>query len=173
MNISMIVAMGRDNVIGKDNKMPWVLPADLKYFKEITMGHPVVCGRKTLESMGGPLKGRRNIILTRNRGYKPDWDCEVVHSVDEVLQLASESIKEVFIIGGAEIYKMFLPYASKLYITTIDQDFEGDTYFPEISQREWTEVSVKEGQQDEKNPYHYQYRVFERNTGEPPPCANG
>ena len=162
MKISMIVAMGRDNVIGKQNKMPWDLPADLKYFKDVTLGHPVVCGRKTLESMGGPLKGRRNIILSRNKDYKPDCDCEVVHSVDEVLQLSSASNEEVFIIGGAEIYKMFLPYANKLYITTIDQDFEGDTFFPEISEDEWSQVSVKEGQRDEKNPYHYQFRVFQR-----------
>lgn len=154
--------MGRDNVIGKDNKMPWDIPADLRYFKDVTMGHPVVCGRKTLESMGGPLKGRRNIILTRNRDYEPDKGCEIVHSVEEVLQLFSKSKEEVFIIGGAEIYKMFLPYANKLYITTIDQEFEGDTFFPNISEGEWTEVAVKEGPTDEKNPYHYQFRVFER-----------
>lgn len=158
----MIVAMGRDNVIGKNNKMPWNLPADLKYFKDVTMGHPVVCGRKTLESMGGPLKGRRNIILTRNKGYKPNDGCEVVHSVDKVLQLFTRSKEEVFIIGGAEIYKMFLPYANKLYVTIIDQEFEGDTFFPKISEAEWTQVSVKEGLTDQNNPYHYQFRVFER-----------
>lgn len=163
MRISMIVAMGRNRVIGKDNDIPWKLPAEQQYFKEVTMGHAVVSGRKNFESMGRPLKGRRNIILTRNKEYKYD-NCEVIFSKDELFRKFYGSDEEVFIIGGEEIYKMFLPYSKKLYITTIDEDFEGHTYFPEISEDEWTVIFEKEGLTDEKNPYHYIFRVYERRT---------
>ena len=128
MIISLIVAIGKNNVIGDKNTIPWKLPADIRYFKEKTMGKPVVMGRKTFESIGKPLPGRENIIITRDPDYKAEG-CTVVHSVDEAVK-AAEGSEELMVIGGAQIYKEFFPIANKLYITNIDKEFEGDTYFP-------------------------------------------
>ncbi|WP_246451762.1 dihydrofolate reductase [Alkalicella caledoniensis] len=161
MNISMIVAMGRGNVIGKDNKMPWNLPADLKYFKDTTMGHVVVCGRKTLLSMNGPLKGRKNIVLTKDRDFTYPG-CEILNSVEELLRIYDKKSQEIFIIGGAKVYEQFLPLANKLYITYIDEDFVGDTYFPEFSLKKWVLVSERDGITNETNPYKYIFKVYQR-----------
>jgi len=161
MFLSMIAAMGRNRVIGKKNDIPWKLPAEQQYFKEVTMGHAVVSGRKNFESMGRPLKGRRNIIITRNRDYRPD-NCEIIYTIEELYRMFDDSDEEVFIIGGEEIYRMFLPFSKKLYITSIDAEFDGDTYFPLFSETEWTQISEKNGLTDEKNPYHYTFKVFER-----------
>ncbi|WP_374193947.1 dihydrofolate reductase [Alkalihalobacillus sp. BA299] len=161
MLISFLVAMDKNRVIGKDNDLPWRLPADLAYFKKVTMGHPIVMGRKTYESIGRPLPGRENIIITRNQNYSAEG-CTVLHSLDDVKKVIDDSTKEVFIIGGAEIFKEAFPIADKLYITHIDEAFEGDTYFPAFSDQEWKEVSREKGVKDEKNPYDYYFSVYER-----------
>ena len=142
MIISLIAAVGKNNVIGTDNKLPWKLSADLKRFKAITSGKPVVMGRKTFESIGKPLPNRANIIITRDKNYKADG-CVVVHSAEEALN-AAKGNAEIMIIGGEQIFKEFLPIANKLYLTIIDKDFEGDSYFPEYDKSEWKEVSREE-----------------------------
>ncbi|SIR17460.1 dihydrofolate reductase [Halanaerobium kushneri] len=161
MSLSIIAAMDQNQLIGKDEKIPWDLPADLKYFKKTTMGAPVVMGRKTFESIGFPLPGRRNIILTRNKDYAAEG-CEVVHSQKEILAEFLEIEEEAFIIGGAEIYRQFLPYCNKLYLTIIDHEFSGDTYFPEFDRQNWDQISEKEGKTDSSNPYQYSYHVYQR-----------
>lgn len=158
--ISMIWAMGKNNALGCRNRMPWHLPADFAYFKKITLGKPVIMGRKTYESIGKPLPGRENIIITRDEDFKPEG-CITVNSIDGAKAYAAEG--EVFIVGGAEIYKAFLPLAHKLYITEIDHAFEADTYFPEIDYSQWKLVSSQPGPRDEKNPYAYKFLVYERN----------
>ncbi len=157
--ISMIWAMGRNNALGCKNRMPWYLPADFAYFKRVTMGQPVIMGRKTFESLGKPLPGRTNIIITRNKDYSPEG-CIVVDSVEGAKELTEN--KNAFIIGGAEIYKAFLPIADKLYITEIDHDFEADTFFPEIDYSKWKLVSSEPGVRDDRNLYDYKFLVFER-----------
>jgi len=157
--ISLIAAMDQKRLIGADNDMPWRLPADLAYFKKVTMGHPVVMGRKTFESIGRPLPGRENIVITRNADLHLDG-VTIVTSLDE-LQNASAS-KEVFVIGGGEVYKQTMAVADRLYITHIEETFEGDTHFPEIDVSVWKEVSRTPGIRDEKNPYSYSFVVYER-----------
>ncbi|MBI2660143.1 dihydrofolate reductase [Candidatus Woesearchaeota archaeon] len=156
MIISLIAAMGKNNVIGKDNSLPWKLPADMKRFKELTIGKPVVMGRKTFESIGKPLPDRKNIILTRGKDYKADG-CIVVHSAGEALKAAMGS-KEIMIAGGGQIFREFLPMADKMYLTLIDGDFEGDAYFPEYSKSEWKEIKREEY----NNNYKYVFVDLER-----------
>ncbi|WP_010274120.1 dihydrofolate reductase [Paenibacillus senegalensis] len=157
---TLIAAMDKNQLIGKDNDMPWSLPKDLAYFMRTTLGYPVVSGRKNFEAMKGPLRGRRNIVLTRNQDYKCEG-AEVVHSKDEAITLLN-SEEEVFIIGGAEIYKMFMPDADRLLLTLIDHEFEGDTYFPEIDHSVWEMTESVPGVTDEKNPYRYEFTVWAR-----------
>ena len=159
--ISFIVAMDNHRVIGKENQLPWHLPADLKFFKKVTMGHPIIMGRKTYESIGKPLPGRENVIVTRNIEYGSDG-CIVLHTVEELLQYAEEKREEVFVSGGAELFKAIFPYADRLYITEIDYEFEGDTYFPEFNPSEWVRTSHEKGIKDEKNPYDYFFNIYER-----------
>ncbi|MEI4802102.1 dihydrofolate reductase [Bacillus sp. NPDC077411] len=159
--ISLLVAMDKNRLIGKDNQLPWHLPADLAYFKKVTMGHPIIMGRKTFESIGRPLPGRTNIILTRNQNYEMEG-CEVIHSIDDVKKMDEQMNEELFVIGGAEIFKEVLPFADRLYITQIEEVFEGDTFFPEINYNEWEEISATQGVTDEKNPYTYAYHVYDR-----------
>lgn len=159
--LSIIVAFDRKGTIGKNNALPWRLPADLQYFKKVTMGHPIVMGRKTYESIGRPLPGRQNIIVTRNRSFQAEG-CEVVHSLEEIKKMKDQNDGEIFIIGGAEIFRALLPEADRLYITYIDEEFEGDTFFPEIDFSEWQEVKKEKGPKDEKNPYDYYFCVYER-----------
>ena len=142
MIISLIAAIGKNRVIGKNNKLPWKLSADLKRFREITSGKTVIMGRKTFESIGKLLPNRLNIIITRDKNYKIDG-CVVVHSAEEALK-AADSYKEVMIIGGEQIFKEFLPRASRMYLTLIDGNFEGDAYFPEYNKNEWKEVFREE-----------------------------
>lgn len=159
--ISFIWAMDENGVMGKDNALPWRIPEDLKFFKETTMGHPIVMGRKTYESIGKPLPGRENIVITRDRSYKAAG-CTVLHSFEELLARA-ESEEELFITGGAEIFKQMMPYADKLYVTVIYHTFSGDTFFPETIQwEEWKLVSEKQGERNEKNPYEYYFRIYEK-----------
>lgn len=159
--ISIVVAMDKNRVIGKNNQLPWHLPADLAYFKSVTMGHAMVMGRKTYEAIGRPLPGRKNIILTKNRHYEADG-CIIIHSVQEVLETFADEPLDV--IGGAQIISQFLPFTKKLYITKIEESFEGDVFFPKINEKEWNLVSKKQGVTDEKNPYLYYFLVYERTS---------
>ncbi|MFD1358728.1 dihydrofolate reductase [Fictibacillus halophilus] len=156
--ISFVVAMDDNRAIGKNNDLPWYLPNDLKHFKKTTMGKPIVMGRKTYESIGKPLPGRENIVVTRDKSYKAEGTT-IVHSVNEVLQMNAE---EICVIGGSEIFKQFLPVADRLYITEIHYTFDADTYFPELSADEWKEVSRTEGIVDEKNKYPHEFVVYEK-----------
>ena len=156
MIISLIAAMGKNRVIGKDNSLPWKLPADLKRFRQITLGKPVVMGRKTFESLGKPLPNRKNIVITRDKNYKAEG-CIVVHSVENALK-AAEGNEEVMVIGGEQIFREVLPIANRMYLTFIDKDFEGDAYFPEYNQKEWKETHREE----HKDEYNYAFVDFER-----------
>jgi len=160
MSISFIVAMDRSGAIGRDNKLPWHLPADLRFFKRTTMGHPIVMGRKTYESIGKPLPGRRNLILTRSAEFAVDG-CETVRSIAEAQALAGVS-EELFVIGGAEVFRAAYPQADKLVLTRIDHEFEADTYFAELDLNDWTLVSEEPGVRDERNPYDYVFQIYER-----------
>ncbi|HYF93121.1 MAG TPA: dihydrofolate reductase [Symbiobacteriaceae bacterium] len=157
--ISLVWAMGRNRVIGKGGKMPWYLSADLIHFRKLTRGHVVVMGRKTHESIGEALPKRINVVLTRDRQYAAPG-CEVVQSIEEVLR----DERPVFIIGGAELYREFLPYAKSLHITRIHADFEGDTFFPEYDESEWELTSSVFRPADEKNPYDCTFEVYTRRT---------
>ncbi len=158
--ISMIVATGKDRVIGQDNQMPWHLPADLAYFKKVTAGHTIVMGRKTFESIGRALPNRRNIVLTTSSSFEAEG-CEVVHSIADILAIG-ENETELFIIGGSKLYEEMMPYADRLYITHIHHAFEGDRYFPDYNENEWTVVSREKGHRDEKNPYNYEFVVYDK-----------
>ncbi|RHW37598.1 type 3 dihydrofolate reductase [Lysinibacillus yapensis] len=156
--ISLIVALDKNRVIGYEKKMPWHLPGELKYFKEQTMGKPMIMGRKTFESIGRPLPGRRNIVITRNENYNVE-DVEVVTSLEEALEIC-EGEQEIMIIGGEQIFKLALPIADRLYITHIDHEFQGDTFFPHYGE-EWTLVSESEPIETTDG-YHYTYCIYER-----------
>ena len=155
--IKIIVATSRNRVIGNDNTLIWHLPADLKNFKRLTTGSAIIMGRKTYESIGKPLPNRRNIIITRDENYKVD-NCEIVNSLEESLLLCNS---DCFIIGGGEIYKQVLPIADEIYLTLIDEVFEGDTYFPEIGD-DWFESERQDFEPDEKNKYKYSFIKYER-----------
>ncbi|MDW7616721.1 dihydrofolate reductase [Peribacillus simplex] len=159
--ISLIVAMDQNRVIGNNNQLPWHLPADLQYFKKVTMGHPIIMGRKTFESIGRVLPGRENVIVTRNPEYKAEG-CLVLHDTLEIKTFADNSSDEVFVIGGAEIFKEILPYTDRLYITVIHETFEGDTFFPVIDENEWDKISSNQGSIDEKNRYAHDFIILQK-----------
>jgi dihydrofolate reductase len=159
--ISFIVAMDENRVIGKDNQLPWHLPEDLKFFKRTTMGHPIAMGRKTHESIGRALPGRENIVITRQLDYKGK-DVTIFYSIEEFVEYCRNQDDEIFVIGGAEIFKETFEYVDRLYITHIEEEFEGDTYFPEFNEHQWELVSTEKGIKDEKNPYKYEYRIYDR-----------
>ncbi len=164
MKISMIAAMGKNRVIGLNNKMPWHLPADLKWFKKTTLGSPIIMGRKTYDSIGFPLPGRLNIILSRNPQLSIKG-CRVVNSLDAALELAKNeenSSQEIFITGGAHLYSKFLKDADRLYLTLIDEVFEGDTFFPDYTQLKWNEVDKIKHLADEENPHAYTFITLDR-----------
>jgi dihydrofolate reductase len=161
--ISLIVAMDANRLIGAGNALPWHLPEDMKRFKSITMGKPVVMGRKTYESIPArfrPLTGRHNIVVTRNQDYQAKG-CTVVHSVAAALAAAGD-VAEIMIGGGAQLYRALLPQANRLYLTLIDDTFEGDTYFPQVDFSQWRQLSCKEHRPDELNPYGYRFKILER-----------
>ncbi|OOG24784.1 dihydrofolate reductase [Thioalkalivibrio denitrificans] len=164
MKLSLIVAVDRNNLIGRNNQLPWHLPADLAFFKRTTMGAPMLMGRKTWESIGRPLPGRTSIVITRDPDYRAEGAI-VVHSIDEALRAAGEA-SELFVIGGAKLYKDALQRADRIYLTRIDHAFEGDTWFPEIGP-EWKEVHREEHAPDEKNPYPYAFITLDRNRRKP------
>ncbi len=157
--ISLIAAMDTNNVIGYNNDMPWSLPNDLKHFKEVTSHSTIIMGRKTYESIGRPLPNRRNIILSRS-GFQTDDDVEVISSIDNIKELAKE--EEVFVIGGGTIYEQVIPYADRLYITRIDADLKGDTYFPQFNESEWKVIDEKDGIQNEDNKYNHKFYTYSR-----------
>ena len=160
MIISIIVAFAENNVIGKDNQMPWKLSDDLKRFKAITTGHTVVMGRKTFESLGKPLPNRKNIVLTSNPAAVPT-NVITAGSLQQAIALA-EPESELFIIGGGDVYRQALPIADRLYLTKVHTDIEGDTYFPEINYAEWRETFREEHPADEKNQYGYTFINYEK-----------
>ncbi|MFH1145885.1 MAG: type 3 dihydrofolate reductase [bacterium] len=159
MIISIIVAMSLNRVIGKDNKLPWHLSADLKHFKELTTGHSVIMGRKTYESIGKPLPKRVNIVLSRNTVFPND--VITVKSLQEALAMVEDN-QEVFIMGGASVYQEALPLASKIYLTFVQANITGDTYFPEIDMNVWQEVKKHNFPSDQQNPYCYSFVVLQR-----------
>jgi dihydrofolate reductase len=160
MKISIVVAMAANRVIGQDNQLPWHLPADLKHFRQTTMGKPILMGRKTYESIGRPLPGRTNIVITRDSAYSAAG-CEVVNSIDAAIAAAGEQ-DEVMVIGGAELYRQVLPRADTIYQTRIHEAFAGDTFFPEISNSEWHQVARIDYEADENNPHDYSFIRLER-----------
>jgi dihydrofolate reductase len=161
MIYSGIVAMTEDRVIGYQNRLPWHLPADLKHFKTITLGHPIIMGRKTYESIGKPLPNRMNIIISRDPNYQV-LGCFVVPSIEAALATAGPDQQEIFIIGGAEIFRQSLVRLERLYITLVHEEFEGDTYFPAIDLNEWKEISREAHTADEVNHYPYTFIVLEK-----------
>ncbi|MEM0550621.1 MULTISPECIES: type 3 dihydrofolate reductase [Aeromonas] len=162
MKISMIAAMAHDRVIGKDNQMPWHMPADLAHFKRVTLGKPVLMGRKTFESIGRPLPGRRNLVISRNPEYQADG-IEVVGSVEAALALlADNEVAEVMVIGGGHLYAELLPKADCLYLTRIELEVEGDTRFPAFADEQWLCVEREVHQADEKNPHPYRFETWLR-----------
>lgn len=150
--------MANNRVIGKDNKMPWHLPADLGHFKKVTLGKPIIMGRKTYESIGRPLPGRKNIVISRNAEYKLEG-CDTVTSVESAYELVKDK-EEVFIIGGGFLYSQLIEQADKLYLTFIDLDVNGDTKFPEYEQLNLKEDKREKYLKDEKNPYNYEFVEF-------------
>ena len=160
--LSIIVAIANENVIGKDNKLIWHLPEDLKHFKQITSGHKIIMGRRTFESLGRILPNRKHIILCND--MEMDIEDENVEVLDDISKLDKyiNSDEECFVIGGATIYKLLMPYANKMYITKINKDFEGDVYFPEIKEEEWKETSKEKGLKNEQNPFDYEYITYIR-----------
>ena len=169
--ISLISAMGRNRVIGINNMLPWRLPADLKHFKQITMGKPVLMGRKTYESIGKPLPGRTNIIISSDHDYQVPG-CIVAHSIDDALTAAA-SHEEVMVIGGAALYQQLLPRADRLYLTLIDEDFSGDAYFPAYNTAAWREVERQDFSANETNPYRHSFVIMERFKKYKAPNLNG
>lgn len=159
MNINIVVAIASNNAIGKNNKLLWHLPKDLKHFKELTTGHTVIMGRKTFDSVGRPLPNRRNIIVTRQNINIEG--CEVVNSLDAALALASGEA-EVDIVGGAEIYRQAMHLTNKIHLTIVHQNFDADTFFPEINYNEWKETSREDHQPDEKNPIPFSFITLKR-----------
>ncbi|MHC1685393.1 MAG: dihydrofolate reductase [Clostridiaceae bacterium] len=160
--LSIIVATAHNNVIGKDNTLIWHLPNDLKYFKELTTGKTIIMGRKTFESLPKILPNRKHVVLTRDKNYKvEDERVEIIYSVEELNKLKNDS-EEHFIIGGAEIYKLLMPLTDKMYITKIDETFEGDAFFPQYSEKDWVVVDKKSGVVDEKNKHPHDFVVYEK-----------
>lgn len=162
MLISAIAAVSQNNVIGLNNDLPWHLPADMKFFKHTTMGHAVVMGRKTYEAFGKAYPGRTNIVITHQKDYTLP-DAAVVHSLEEAINKAKDIEQhEVFILGGAQIFKQSLSVINRIYLTRIYKDFEGDAFFPTINSGEWKLIKMEPHDSDEKNKYEYAFQIWER-----------
>lgn len=160
--VSLIVAMAKSRVIGINNTLPWHLPPDLKHFKELTMGHHIVMGRKTYESIGKPLPGRTSVVVTRNTGYAVPGVL-VVNSLPAAIQ-ACDDDDEIFVIGGAELYQQAITLADRIYLTEIDADIHGDAHFPEFNRDEWHEISRDMHSQREPQPLDYNFVIYQRNS---------
>lgn len=162
MIVSCIVATANNNVIGKDNDIPWYLPADLKYFKKTTIGKHILMGRKCYQSIGMPLPKRTNIIVTRDP-YFISSNCLIARSIEEGLEMAYDNgEKECFIIGGGTVYEQTQKLWDRLYLTQVDLNVEGDVFFPEVNFDEWQLISQEDHSADEKNPYNYSFKVYHR-----------
>ena len=160
--LSIIVAKAKNNIIGKDNKIIWKLPDDLKRFKEITTGHTIIMGRKTFESLGRVLPNRRHIVFSQNPDFKVnDENVQVVHSMLEIQEYIEDE-EENFVVGGAMIYNLLMPYVTKMYVTEINEEFEGDAFFPRINPEIWKETDRKKGIKDDKNNLDYDYVTYKR-----------
>ena len=160
IKITLIVAAAENNAIGKNNQMPWHLPNDFKYFKKNTLEHSIVMGRKTYESIGKPLPDRRNIVLTRDLKYSND-EVDVANSIQEIFNYCRDE-REVFIIGGAEVYKQTLPIADKILLTRVHTTIDGDSFFPELLDHQWKLVSAEKNEKDEKHAFDYTFEVYEK-----------
>ncbi|HMR92352.1 MAG TPA: dihydrofolate reductase [Chitinophagaceae bacterium] len=162
MIISLVVAAANNHVIGKDNQLLWKLPNDMRHFKNITWGMPVVMGRKTFESLGRPLPGRKNLVLTK----QADWEAEGVLPVkkieDAIFLVQQMDVKEMMVIGGGEIYQAVFDKAKRIYLTRVDGEPEGDTFFPPIDPKKWRLVSKQDQEADEKHAYNYSFQVWEK-----------
>ena len=169
MIISLIVAMDRRGVIGAGGALPWRLSDDLRHFKAITMGKPLIMGRKTHESIARPLPGRQNIVLTRQRGYKAQG-CTVVHDVEDALA-AGAGFEEVMVMGGAALYEQFLPRAARIYLTRVEAEVDGDTWFPPFDASAWNEIERRDHPADERNEHPYSFRVLEKSGSDHPGWA--
>ncbi len=160
--LSLLVAADENNVIGKNNQLPWHLPNDLKYFKNLTWAMPILMGRKTFESIGKALPGRKSIVITRNKNWQLTG-VDVVYSIDEAIELAkSYDVKEIFVIGGSEIFNSAFEKAHRIYLTRIYHQFEGDVYFPIVNEEQWLLSKDHHCKKDEKNIYDHSFQVWER-----------
>lgn len=160
MRVSLIVAMAENRVIGRNNQLPWRLSADLQHFKKITMGKPLIMGRNTHDSIGRPLPGRTNIVISRDKQYQAAG-CVLVHSIDAALEAAGDA-EEVMIMGGAQLYEQTIGRADRLYVTLVHATIEGDVCFPEIDWAHWQEISAEVFRADDKNEFDYSFCVFDR-----------
>ncbi len=160
MILSCVLALGRNRGLGFGNKLPWHLPDDLKNFKGITLGHTVIMGRKTYDSMGRLLPERKNIILTRDTSYQVE-NAIVVHSIEEAIKECANE-KEAFVIGGGEIVRLAMPYLNRMYLTHVEADIPADSFFPEFNQNEWKIVSEKFHPKDERNPFDFTFKIYEK-----------
>ena len=160
--LSIIVAKAKNNTIGKENKLLWYIPDDLKRFKNLTTNHNIIMGRKRFESLGTILPDRKHIVFSQNPDFKVNNEnVEIVHSMLQIQQYIEDE-NENFVIGGAMIYNLLMPYVTKMYVTEIDKDFEGDTFFPRINSDIWEEISREEGPEDSKNNFKYEYVTYNR-----------
>ncbi len=164
--IALIVAAAENGVIGRNNALPWHLPGELQYFRRVTMGKPIIMGRRTFESIGRPLPGRANIVITRSAGFSAEG-VQVVHSLDSACELAADialidGAQEAVVIGGADIYRLALPRASRLYLTRVHAEVDGDVFLPAIDFSEWREVSREHHPAVDPNPFDYSCIVYER-----------
>jgi len=172
MRKALIVAMSRNRVIGRDNKLPWYLPGDLRYFKQVTMGKPVIMGRKTWESIRRPLPGRMNLVISRD----PDWQAPAgvvtASSLEDALSRAEaqallDGAEEVMVIGGAQVYAQALPLVERMYVTLVHADVEGDAFFPEVNWDEWEEIGREDFAATDHNPHNYSFVVYQRRSHGP------
>jgi dihydrofolate reductase len=161
MIISLVAAMDRNRLIGNNNQLPWHLPVDFAHFKSVTVGKPVVMGRKTYDSIGRPLPGRQNIVLSRDANFQPE-NVDVAHDFDQALQLAG-SAEEIMVIGGSTIYQQVLPLAQGIYLTVVEAEFEGDAWFPEIDLSEWSLSEQTFSEIDDKNAWRCCFKKYEKN----------
>lgn len=160
--LSIIVAKAKNNIIGKENKLIWHIPEDLKHFKEITSGHTIIMGRKTFESLGKVLPNRKHVVFTQNPDFKVDNEnVEIVHSMLQIQEYI-ENDEENFVIGGAMIYNLLMPYVTKMYVTEIQKEFEGDAFFPRINTEKWKEVSRQKGNKDGTNDLDFDFVIYEK-----------
>ncbi|WP_085992071.1 dihydrofolate reductase [Oceanobacillus senegalensis] len=160
--ISFLVAMDRNRVIGLNSDLPWYLPRDLKFFKEKTTGHTIIMGRKTFDSIGKALPNRKNIVLTKQNKSFPE-EVEIVQNLSDIIDMEKKNPnEEYFVIGGGNLFSQLLQHADRMYITLIDEEFKGDTYFPDFHEEDWVLSSKEKGTKDEKNPYDYYFLQYDR-----------